>query len=315
MRAKRVLGLFLLAAWLPALTAVAHAERPARTYRLTEDEQKLDCPRLASAVQTQFEQIKTLQRKARKEEAAPADNIARWIARASGAPGAGIAALEEVAYVRAKADAFNAALKAKKCTPVDIDPELAKTSQPGAARTGAAGLGAAGLGAAGLGASRQGAPGLEAARPGAAIADRCGVRNELALSDCVEDIVQWRCRASAKDANTYVACMDAVARRTIVASGFVPARVSLFGPDCTGDSFKVGACSVFTNGRPGTGTQWCQRQSEDEIKVCDSTQKNCHAEHCALGSCGRLCWPPADGDAPPPAAHAEPRHQRRAAHN
>ena len=246
--------------------AAAGSDRAVRPYQLTPDERKLDCRALAGAVTAQIAEIKTLRLKARKEQLEPAPSLTRMFARMSGPPGSGIAALEEIAYARAKADAFNAELQARRCKTILIDAELASVERPS---------------------------GLDS--------DRCTVRNEFGLSDCIEDIAHWRCRNLVKDATTYVECLDYVARRAIKASGYDASRVGLYGPECAGQTFSAAGCSVFTNGRPGAGREWCQRQTENEIKICDAARTKCRTVTCRLGTCERLCTPPGTAATPAPA--------------
>ena len=235
----------------------AHAGQQ-RTYRLTPTERKLDCRGLASAIANHVDKMKTLRRKATKEAAAAPATVARMFGRWSGSPEAGNAALQDLAEERAIADAMNAALGSKNCARVDIDAALSHSP-----------------------------------RTEGAITDRCQAHNNFQLSDCVEDIVQWRCRSAPKDVESYLGCMERVARKVIAASGSDLRRIGFYDPDCTAKDFSAASCSVFSNDRAGPGKEWCQRQTEDEINVCDQAKKNCHPVRCRLGACKRLCSPPA----------------------
>jgi hypothetical protein len=149
--------------------------------------------------------------------------------------------------------------------------------------------------------------------------DRCAVRGQLALQDCVEDIAQWRCRADQTKGAAYIVCLDRVAEQVIRASGFDSTALANFDPGC-GDVAVPATCSVFSDDRTGTETKWCKRLDEATIGVCDQPRgpiaaaappgKNdkvpsatavstalpagtiCNPVPCKLGTCNRLCGPP-----------------------
>ena len=201
---------------------------------LSDFDRKLDCQGLASAVAELVDQMKRLQAAARKESAAPAANLARLSARSSNAPGAGIEALEDHRLARARADALAALAAAKGCVGVDVASSMRL-----------------------------------AATPPLTSQDRCRVRSNFELEDCVEDIAQWRCRALAGKGRSYLECLEKVGLSVISASGFERPRLAHFGPGCNDKSYKPDTCSVFSNDRNGAGTQWCKRLDEAAIEVCD----------------------------------------------
>jgi hypothetical protein len=151
-------------------------------------------------------------------------------------------------------------------------------------------------------------------------ADRCQVRGELGLKDCVEDIAKWRCRDEGKSA-AYIVCLDKIADKLITASGFDSTAMVHYDPGC-GATIPA-TCSVFADNRNGPDVRWCKRLNEATIEVCDPPKagaavaapvavKNsvvrpapaaasaterpagatCRPLACALGTCERLCAAP-----------------------
>ena len=253
----------------------AKSPAPAATAALTDYDRKLDCKTLNIAVLDLVDQMKRRQVQAQKESRAPAPTLARLYARASGPTGAGIEALEGYAPVRVRAEALAALGASKGCDRIDV-----------AARMGTAAV------------------------PTRALSDRCRVRSDFELEDCVEDIAQWRCRLLAGKGRGYLECLTKVGAQVITASGFEPTRLAHYDPDCTDKTYAPASCSVFSNDRNGAGTTWCKRVDEAVIEACDvadaksvaksggksgskvGDRLNCQKVQCSLGTCKRLCAPP-----------------------
>ena len=209
------------------------SKTPAST-PLSDFDRKLDCRGLKSAVTDLVDQMKRLQVAALKENNAPAQTLARLYARSSDVPGAGLEAIEDYRPLRARAEALAGLAATKGCDRIDVA-ALMRT----------------------------------AAAPARAQQDRCRVRTDFALEDCVEDIAQWRCRALAGKGRAYLECLDKVAVSVIAASGFERTRLIHFDPGCNDKAYKPDTCSVFSNDRNGPGKQWCKRVDESAIEVCE----------------------------------------------
>ena len=250
------------------------------------DDRQLDCETLRKVVTGLIDQLKRLRAYAQIERDLPPTTMARMVARWQGPPGAGLENAEKYPPVRLRTDTLAALHAEKGCGRIDVAALLAT---------------------------------LEA--PPRTTPDRCHVRTDLDLEDCVEDISQWRCRSFAGKGRAYLECLEKVAVQVIAASGFVRSRLAHYAPDCTDYAYAPATCSVFSNDRGGPGTKWCKRVDERAIEECDvvtpgtarpvvarpsgaqrvnatpippkdATKTNCHRIDCGLGTCNRLCAPP-----------------------
>jgi hypothetical protein len=216
-----------------AAKGTQHGDTRARPLRAKED-RNLNCPALHSTVLDLVDQMKRLLVQARKEERSPAPTVYQMMQRAWGPPEAGNKALEDYQRLHVRTHALAEVFAAKRCGNLDVAALLKPVAVPTIPAT-----------------------------------DRCRVRTELGLEDCVEDIAQWRCRRFAGRGRDYLECLDKVAVRVIAASGFQKSRLARYDPDCTNKTYDPSSCSVFSNDRNGAGTEWCQRVDEANIKVCD----------------------------------------------
>jgi hypothetical protein len=216
-----------------AAKGTQHGDTRARPLRAKED-RNLNCPALHSTVLDLVDQMKRLLVQARKEERSPAPTVYQMMQRAWGPPEAGNKALEDYQRLHVRTHALAEVFAAKRCGNLEVAALLKPVAVPTIPAT-----------------------------------DRCRVRTELGLEDCVEDIAQWRCRRFAGRGRDYLECLDKVAVRVIAASGFQKSRLARYDPDCTNKTYDPSSCSVFSNDRNGAGTEWCQRVDEANIKVCD----------------------------------------------
>ncbi len=90
------------------------AERPELTAKAARD-QKWTCQRIERAIVSLSETMRVTRKQAEEEQQALAPTIARMFARASGAPGAGNAALAEFHEAQRDAEQLNALLREKGC--------------------------------------------------------------------------------------------------------------------------------------------------------------------------------------------------------
>jgi hypothetical protein len=279
------LSTLVSALWLTALVSVTIAAPPPPTTGLTEQDRALDCPGLRTVVADTAFQLKKAEAAVRKANAAPASSVQQLFQRQTAAP---TPADIQVKALQTRAEALAALSGSKGCDKLD-----------------------------GMTKSRLGAPLIKPVDKPAA--DRCNVRGELALQDCVEDIAQWRCRADQDKGATYVVCLDRVAEQVIRASGFDSTTLAHFDPGCV-DPANPATCSVFADDRTGPETKWCKRLDEANLEVCEPPKgpqtvaaadktgistppvtaaavplpvgTACKPEPCKLGTCNRLCGPP-----------------------
>jgi hypothetical protein len=236
---------------------------------VTADDRALDCAGLKAVILDLVDQLQRARAAGLKESAALPVTLTAWAARVSGPLGAGIEALQNAVAGRARTEALARLHASKTCGRIDV----AALLQPAAIAV--------------------------PDRP-----DRCMVRTDSALEDCVEDIAQWRCRGFAGKGRAYLSCLDQVGRQVIGASGFQLGRLARFDPDCSDRAYGAASCSVFSNSRGrGTGTMWCKRIDASTLESCDiadgksgagkvGERINCRKVRCDLGTCNRLCAPP-----------------------
>jgi hypothetical protein len=93
-------------------------------YAMSEQEQALDCKRLAGSMHITIARLKDPH--FREEASAMATAAHKWVAPAFGGSTVGSDRQAEYERERAKLDAYNRQLAAKNCKTVDIDAELAK---------------------------------------------------------------------------------------------------------------------------------------------------------------------------------------------
>jgi hypothetical protein len=266
------------------LTKPAHAAEA-----LTEQDRKLDCPGVRTAMADVTLQIKRAEAVVRKENIAPPTSLAQMV---QSAPPTAAATL--VKTLRGRSAALTALSGTKGCNRLD---EMAKSRLGGAI-----------------------------VKPQKPLTERCDVRGELSLQDCAEDVAKWRCRGDASKGRAYLVCLDQVAERVITASGYDVTTLAGYEPGC-GDLAAPATCSIFVANRTGPDTKWCKRTSETAIDVCAPPKpgtpaiasvadnrkatkaatpvadnaaasalppgSTCHPIPCQLGtSCNRLCGPP-----------------------
>jgi hypothetical protein len=85
--------------------------------------QNWSCQRIERAIGDLMEQMRLAKARAEEEEEQLAPTLARMLARLSGPPGAGNAALAEFKELRSDADQLNDLLREKGCPSVTIDVE------------------------------------------------------------------------------------------------------------------------------------------------------------------------------------------------
>lgn len=81
-------------------------------------------------LKAQIDHMKELQKKAKKEQAAPPPDLLSAWQRAFGKKDAGVPAFKELKKHRENGDELNAALRSNGCTTIDINQEL-NTTGPG----------------------------------------------------------------------------------------------------------------------------------------------------------------------------------------
>jgi hypothetical protein len=101
--------------------APATSGTPGPAYDLTAAERSWPCGALQSAIGDSVGRMRTFQASAKADDAAVAPTLARSVTRLFGPPGAERTGSVQLARERARADAYNGALKARGCAPVDVD--------------------------------------------------------------------------------------------------------------------------------------------------------------------------------------------------
>lgn len=92
--------------------------------------QNWDCRRIESAISNLVESMRSAKTRAEKDEEQTPQTLAHLVARLSGPPGAGNAALAEFTELRSDADQLNDLLKERRCAKHKIDVEAPTFLQP-----------------------------------------------------------------------------------------------------------------------------------------------------------------------------------------
>ena len=100
---------------------------PSNGYVLTSVEQGWHCDSLTNAVNARVTKIAALTQQAKAESETTAPTIFRMFTRMVGEAGADNSALAQIKPERSAADAYNSALRAKRCPAIDIDAKVAPT--------------------------------------------------------------------------------------------------------------------------------------------------------------------------------------------
>ena len=91
----------------------------------------MNCATLTAMLKAQIDQMKELQKKAKKEQAAPPPDLLSAWQRAFGKKDAGVAAFKDLKRHREHGDELNAALRSNGCPTIDIDRQLNVMAHPG----------------------------------------------------------------------------------------------------------------------------------------------------------------------------------------
>lgn len=92
--------------------------------------QNWDCRRIESAISNLVESMRSAKARAEKDEEQAPQTLAHLVARLTGPPGAGNAAVAEFTELRSDADQLNDLLKEKRCARYKIDVEAPTFLQP-----------------------------------------------------------------------------------------------------------------------------------------------------------------------------------------
>jgi hypothetical protein len=95
------------------------------TYLLERNERSASCEALTKNLTNRVEVLRTLPAKAKAERETPPPTASSLFGRWFSGPNRGLAAVEEYDRERAHAYAVHRHMSEKKCTPVDLDRELA----------------------------------------------------------------------------------------------------------------------------------------------------------------------------------------------
>jgi len=129
-------ALIIASICLPLAPRATAQERPAVTEQakpLPQPRARLptNCATLTAMLKAQIDQMKELQKKAKKEQAAPPPDLLSAWQRAFGKKDAGVAAFKDLKRHREHGDELNAALRSNGCPTIDIDQQLNVMAHPG----------------------------------------------------------------------------------------------------------------------------------------------------------------------------------------
>ena len=129
-------ALIIASICLPLAPRATAQERPAVTEQakpLPQPRARLptNCATLTAMLKAQIDQMKELQTKAKKEQAAPPPDLLSAWQRAFGKKDAGVAAFKDLKRHREHGDELNAALRSNGCPTIDIDRQLNVMAHPG----------------------------------------------------------------------------------------------------------------------------------------------------------------------------------------
>jgi hypothetical protein len=129
-------SLIIASIFLPLTLHATAQERPTVSEQgkpLAQSRVRLptNCGVLTAMLKAQIDQMKELQKKAKREQAAPPPDLLSAWQRAFGKKDAGVAASKELKKHREHGDELNAALRSNRCSTIDIDQELNITAGSG----------------------------------------------------------------------------------------------------------------------------------------------------------------------------------------